>query len=72
VTVIYLPPPTLLTTQLKRDTLGGDVTVSPNDTKGRGSKIGQKSVTYYLNGTQQLIGSYVVCFPVFVIVAVNN
>ncbi len=24
--------------------------VSPNDTCGMGSKIGQKSVTYYLNG----------------------
>jgi hypothetical protein len=30
---------------------GGSEPVSPNDTWGRGgSKIGQKSVTYYLNG----------------------
>jgi len=38
--------------QIMRDTLGGGVeTVSPNDTWGSGgSKIGQKSVTYYLNG----------------------
>jgi len=33
---------------------GGSVPVSPNDTWGRGgSKIGQKSVTYYLNGPLQ-------------------
>ncbi len=32
----------------------GSVPVSPNDTMGRGSKIGQKSVTYYLNGPLKL------------------
>ncbi len=32
----------------------GSESVSPNDTWVRGSKIGQKSVTYYLNGPLHL------------------
>jgi len=35
--------------KLSRHTKGQEP-VSPNDTWGRGPKIGQKSVTYYLNG----------------------